>query len=103
MIMKEIRRILCCCGNGIGSSLILELNVNNILDSMNKKGVNVSHDMISVIQPFQADLLIVGTDLRYQVRDFSKVIIIHDFLSEEELRCKLKKAFESKEDKFIIE
>lgn len=37
--MVTIRRIVCCCGNGLGSSLIVQMNLEKVLADLNITGV----------------------------------------------------------------
>lgn len=43
----QIRSIMCCCGGGVGSSFIVQLNVEEILRKHGITGVSVDHVSVS--------------------------------------------------------
>ena len=45
----EIRKIMCCCGQGLGSSMIVGMNVEKVLQKLGIKGVSVEHTAIGEI------------------------------------------------------
>lgn len=61
--MVTIRRIVCCCGNGLGSSLIVQMNLEKVLTDLNITGVQVSHHSVSEVYEYSADLFVIGKDL----------------------------------------
>lgn len=99
--MNEIRRILCCCSQGLGSSMIVHMNTERALEQLNKN-IPVEHASLSEVFPNKFDCLIVGVDLAHQAKRFNKVIVLSDLMDMEELRGKLIKAF-SQPDTFFIE
>ena len=42
----EIRSIMCCCGQGLGSSMIVSMNVEKALKKLGVSGVKVEHTAI---------------------------------------------------------
>ena len=45
----EIKSIMCCCGQGLGSSMIVSMNVEKVLKKLGISGVSVSHTALSEI------------------------------------------------------
>lgn len=39
----EIKSIMCCCGGGVGSSFMVQLNVQSLLKKHGIEGVSVDH------------------------------------------------------------
>ena len=74
-----IRKIMCACGSGLGSSLIVHSEIE------------VDHTTISDINPNAADLFVVGGDLKDFVSDIpdEKKIILNNILDKNELEEKL--------------
>ena len=72
-----IHKILCCCGSGLGSSLIVHMN---------------TEEVISDIHEGAADLFVVGGDLADFVNNIpdDKKIILKNILDKNELEEKLK-------------
>ena len=89
-----IQKILCCCGSGLGSSLMVEMNVQDVLKDLGVDGVEVEHS-VSDVMPGAADLFIVGRDLGdfiAGVPDNEKVVL-DNILDKEELKAKLSEKF----------
>lgn len=90
----EIKKIMCCCGQGLGSSLIIRMNVEKALKKMGKTGIDVMHASLSDVSPTSADLFVVGGDLAEFTHDFPHIILLSNLVSLPELEGKLKKVFE---------
>ena len=101
--MKCSRIISCCCSNGLGSSMIVSMNVHNILNRMGLAGISVRHIPLSDTNASPDDLFVVGMDIAPQMRSFRHVIVLHDLISREELERKLREAFERNDEDFRIE
>ena len=51
-----IKKILCFCGSGLGTSFMMELNIRKALKNLGIKGVEVDHTTIDDVVPGAADL-----------------------------------------------
>ncbi|MDD6640115.1 MAG: PTS sugar transporter subunit IIB [Erysipelotrichaceae bacterium] len=100
--MNEYLRIICCCGSGLGSSLILSLNIDNYIKNHKLKNISVSHSSISEVNKKSADIVVVGLDVYPLFLDYNKVVVIKDIISYEELDSKLTLALNNKEEKYLI-
>ncbi len=100
--MANIRKIMCCCGNGLGSSMMVQLNVNSILKKLGKNDVVCEHTSLSEVNVNSADLFVVGKDIYPQLKDFPRVIVLDKIMSKVELEEKLKAAFEVEGDEIRI-
>ena len=100
-----IHKILCCCGSGLGSSLIVHMNTEEVGSSLivhmnteevvKKLGhpeIEVDHSTISDIHEGAADLFVVGGDLADFVNNIpdDKKIVLKNILDKNELEEKLK-------------
>ncbi|NLH91921.1 MAG: PTS sugar transporter subunit IIB [Atopobium sp.] len=87
-----IKKILCACGSGLGSSMIVHMNTEEILKKIGHPEVEVDHSTISDINPEAADLFVVGGDLADFVSNVpdEKKIILKNILDKNELEEKLK-------------
>ena len=101
--MRKINKIMCCCGQGLGSSLIVHLNVEDVLKKNGIRGVEVCHASISEIDPRRADVFIVGLDIAKQLESYPRVIVVKELISFDEIEEKLLKAFNIEKDEFWIE
>lgn len=41
-----IKSIMCCCGSGLGSSMLVRMNVEKTLQKIGVSGVSVTHSFI---------------------------------------------------------
>lgn len=94
--MKEIRKIMCACGSGLGSSLLVEMNIQDVLANLGISGVEVSHSTTSDVQPGVADLFVVGRDLADFLReiDDDQKVILTNIVDKGELEEKLREKLE---------
>lgn len=90
----EIKKIMCCCGQGLGSSLIIRMNVEKTLKKLGKTGIEVAHASLSDVSPSSADLFVVGGDLEEFTHSFPHIVLLENIVSLPELEGKLKKVFE---------
>lgn len=89
----EIKSIMCCCGQGLGSSMIVGMNVEKALKNLGISGVSVSHTALSEVTQNSADLFIVGADLAPQMKDYENKIVLNQLMDMKEMEAKLKEAF----------
>lgn len=89
-----IKKIMCCCGSGLGSSLMVRMNVEKVLKNLGVTGITVEHSSLSDVSANSADLFVVGKDLETFTKSFPKVITLDNLISVPELEGKLKKVLE---------
>ncbi len=41
--MATIRKVMCCCGQGLGSSMMVEMNIEKALKNLGIEGVSAGH------------------------------------------------------------
>ena len=58
-----IKKIMCFCGSGLGTSFVMEMNVKKALKNLGIEGVTVDHSTIDDVVPGAADLFICSADL----------------------------------------
>ncbi|MFV0393858.1 MAG: PTS sugar transporter subunit IIB [Coprobacillaceae bacterium] len=89
----EIKSIMCCCGSGLGSSMLVRMNVEKVLKKMEVPGIDVTHSSVSDATETAADLFVVGGDLSTFVTNLPRVIILDNIMDIDELETKLKEYF----------
>ncbi|WP_455714712.1 PTS sugar transporter subunit IIB [Anaerosporobacter sp.] len=89
-----IKKILCFCGSGLGTSFIMEMNAKKALANLGITGVEVDHSTIDDVQAGAADLFICGADLLPNATKAGKAIGLNNMVSMDEMTEKLKEAFE---------
>ncbi|WP_103981244.1 PTS sugar transporter subunit IIB [Helcococcus massiliensis] len=90
----SVRKIMTACGSGIGSSLMVRMNVQKILTAMGRDDIEVFNSTTSDAQPGAADIFVVGKDLENFVSGLDNVITLDNIVSRPELEEKLKALFD---------
>lgn len=86
----DIKTILCCCGSGLGSSMLVRMNVEKVLKELGRTDISVSHSSLSDAVEGAADLFVVGGDLETFVSNLTSVVILDNIMDIDELTEKLK-------------
>lgn len=86
----SIKKIMCCCGQGLGSSFLVEMNVKKALDNLGVSGIEVSHALLSEVYKGVADVFVVGVDVADEVADKGDVIALNNIISLPEVEGKIK-------------
>ncbi len=82
----EMKKVLVVCGNGLGSSMIVEMNVNAALKEMGKEA-DVSHTDLTTAKTEQADLFLGSEDIVGSLEDGKKNIVkLKNLMDKNELR-----------------
>lgn len=89
-----IKKILCFCGSGLGTSFVMEMNVKKALGNLGITGVEVDHTTIDDVVPGAADLFVCGSDLLPNAVKAGKAIGLDNMVSIDEIQTKLKEVFE---------
>lgn len=94
--MVKVSKIMCACGSGLGSSLIVHMNIEEALKALGVDGVEVVHSTISDIHPGAADLFVVGGDLGDFIEGVGddQKIVLNNILDKDELKTKLAEHFD---------
>lgn len=90
----KYKNIVCCCGNGLGSSMMVSMNIEKVLKNLGISGISVSHTTLSEIPDNTEDLLVVGSDLAVQVKNYKHKIILDKLMDMKEIEDKLIRSFD---------
>ena len=63
MIRDGIRKIMCCCGNGVGTSLMMQMTMEEALNMLGMRGVDVVFGSLAEASAGVADLFVVSAEL----------------------------------------
>ena len=91
MPMNKIWRILTCCGVGMGTSLILRMNVEDILTEMGISA-DINAGIASEARSADVDLIMCSPEL-VSVIDGAHVIPVESFIDKEAIKRKLAEFF----------
>ncbi|MGJ7922245.1 PTS sugar transporter subunit IIB [Neobacillus sp. LXY-4] len=84
-----MKKILVVCGNGLGSSFIVEMNVKTILGQLGIDA-DVSHTDLTTGKSEKADLYLGSKDLISQLDDGTRTVIgLTNILDQNELKSAL--------------
>lgn len=83
--------ILCVCGLGQGSSLILRMNVETVLREMGISA-DVDNTDVSSAASMQSDYIITSNELAETLQGArSNIIVVNNYFDKEEIREALEK------------
>ncbi|OJG26520.1 hypothetical protein RU98_GL000576 [Enterococcus caccae] len=78
------------CGSGLGSSFMVEMNINSVLNELGVTGVEVAHYDMGSATPDLADVFFVGGDLADSAQHLGNVVVLDSIIDMDELREKVK-------------
>jgi ascorbate PTS system EIIB component len=87
---------MAVCGTGLGSSFMLEMNIQEILKDLNVKGVEVEHTDLGSATSDSADVFVVARDIAEGAAHLEELIVLSSILDKDELQTKLKAALQQK-------
>ena len=88
-----MKKILCFCGSGLGTSFVMEMNAKKALTALGITDVEVVHSTIDDVMPDAAALFICGSALQHIGEKAGKTIGLDNMVSAKEMTEKLKEAF----------
>ncbi|MBU5263946.1 PTS sugar transporter subunit IIB [Bacillus atrophaeus] len=81
-----MKKILIVCGNGLGSSFIVELNVKKIIEELNIDA-EVSHTDLTSSKTETADLYLGSTDIVSSLDDGTRTVAgLKNLLDQNEIK-----------------
>ena len=90
---QKIQKIMCCCGNGVGTSLLMQMTVEEALETLGISGIEVLFGALADIFTGKADLFVVSEELEEDYRDMP-VIGLEDLTDSDLAAEKLKQVLE---------
>ena len=85
-------KVLCVCGLGQGTSLILRMNVENVLSAMGVSA-DVEHTDVSTASGMAADYIITSQELAQSLEGHSaRIIVVNNYFDNDEIKQKLEEA-----------
>lgn len=87
--------IVCVCGLGMGSSLILKMTVDTALKELNVTGHDIEHWDAGTVDSRNADLIVTSADFESRFAGRDNVVYVTNVVNKEEVKGKLKAYLES--------
>lgn len=83
-------KILCVCGLGQGTSLILRMNVESVLKEQGVQA-DVEHTDVSSASGMQADYIVTNSELAQSLQGHdAKIVIVNNYFDLNEIKENLK-------------
>ncbi|WP_041618862.1 hypothetical protein [Spiroplasma taiwanense] len=91
-------KFVAVCGQGLGSSLIIEMNIKNVLNQMGRDDIIVEHANLNLFDSNDSSInaVICGIDLSDSI-DFEQKIVLNNLLDNDEIEEKLTEFLEKYE------
>lgn len=80
---------MAVCGSGLGSSFMLEMNINGVLKEMGITDITVEHTDLGSVTPDMADIFVASLDLADGMRALPELLILNNIIDKVELKTKL--------------
>lgn len=87
--------IVCVCGLGMGSSLILKMSVDKALNELGATGHEIEHWDAGTVDSRNADLIVTSVDFQDRFAGRNNVVFIKNVVNKEEVKEKLKAYLEA--------
>lgn len=85
-------KILVCCGSGLGSSFMIEMNIKNVLKELGVNG-EVSHCDLSSAAGNKSDIYVGTRDIATQLVGLGgEVVSLNNLIDKNELKEKISAA-----------
>lgn len=85
--------IVCVCGLGMGSSLILKMTVDKALKELGISGHDIEHWDAGTVDSRGADLIVTSADFQERFAGRSNVVFVKNVVNTGEVKEKLKDYF----------
>ncbi|MBF0779889.1 MULTISPECIES: PTS sugar transporter subunit IIB [unclassified Granulicatella] len=82
-------KILAVCGSGLGTSFMVEMNIQQILQELNIHDVEVEHSDLSSATPQSADVFFLAKDIAEGGTHLGDVVVLDSIIDMDELRTKV--------------
>ena len=79
-------RILTVCGNGIGSSLMLAMKIEEICKEEGMDNITVESSDFNGAQSKEADVIVTVKDIAEQFSENKKVIVIRSYTNKKKIK-----------------
>ncbi|NLT31176.1 MAG: PTS sugar transporter subunit IIB [Propionibacterium sp.] len=83
-------KFMAVCGSGLGSSFMVEMNIQKVLNELGVTGVEVEHSDVASAHSGAADVFFLAKDIADGLHlDGVKVVVLDSIIDMDELRTKV--------------
>ncbi|MCW6652942.1 PTS sugar transporter subunit IIB [Aerococcaceae bacterium NML210727] len=87
-------KILAVCGSGLGTSFMVEMNIQQALSELGVTGVEVEHSDLSSATPDSADIFFLAKDIAEGGAHLGEVVVLDSIIDMDELRDKVRETMQ---------
>lgn len=91
-----MKKILVCCGSGLGSSFMMEINIKKILKEIGITDIEVDHSDLASAAGIKADIYVATRDIADNLKALGDTISLNSMIDSKELKEKLSKMLKEK-------
>lgn len=86
-----MKKILVVCGNGLGTSLMMEMAVKDVLKKLGEEA-DVDHEDLSSSASSQADIWVAAQDIAAQLKDAGRenIVSLSNIFDKADIEAQLK-------------
>lgn len=88
------KKILAICGSGLGSSFLVQMNIEKVLKELGVKNVEVEHADVGSAVVGAADIFVFAKDIAEGLRLDAPTVVLESIIDMDELRTKITQAVE---------
>lgn len=83
-------KLIAVCGQGLGSSLIIEMNIKDVVEDLEQDDIEIGHTNLNSFDPEDKSItaIICGKDLEESI-NFEHKIVLENLFDKNELKEKL--------------
>lgn len=82
-------KILVCCGSGLGSSFMIEMNIKNVLKELKVENVTVDHSDLTSAAGIKADIYVATKDIAVNLISLGTTVSLNNMIDKKELKEKI--------------
>lgn len=85
-------KFLAVCSTGLGSSFMVEMNIQKVLKELGICDIDVDHADLGSVSKDSADAIFVGRDIAEAASHLGDVVVLNSIIDMNELRDKVQAA-----------
>lgn len=82
-------KFMAVCGSGLGSSFMVEMNIQKVLKELGVTGVEVEHSDVASAHDGAADVFFLAKDVAEGLNLNTKTVVLESIIDMDELRTKV--------------
>ncbi|MBQ3443096.1 MAG: PTS sugar transporter subunit IIB [Selenomonadaceae bacterium] len=87
-------KVLVCCGSGLGSSFMIEMNIKNIMKELGV-AAEVTHCDLSSAASHKSDIYVGTRDIAVQLEGLGGIVVsLNNMIDKKEMKAKLSEAID---------